>query len=88
MITLAPNLTSGNLTISFSDSVRADYYSFSITNSLGQIVRQEYFAFNNKVADIETPELEAGLYKIHYNTPFGTLTKKSVKTGDWEAHYL
>jgi hypothetical protein len=81
-IMLAPNPTSGKLTISFSGSVQQDFNSFSITNSLGQIVKQADLTFNNNSADIETSELESGLYQIHFKTQFGTLTKKFVKTSD------
>lgn len=80
--TLFPNPTSGNLNISLPSSVSADFNTFSITNNLGQIVRQEDVAFSTNSADIGTSDLAPGLYQLHFTTKYGALTKKFVKTGD------
>jgi hypothetical protein len=79
-INLAPNPTSGHLNISFSDSVPADMTSFFVTNSLGQVVQQADLKLHGNYAEIETSDLESGLYQIHIRTSFGTVSKKFVRT--------
>jgi hypothetical protein len=81
-ISLFPNPTSGNLNISFSGLVPADIRAFIITNNLGQIARQENMQLINNAADISTSGLDAGLYQIRFDSRFGTVTKKFVKTAD------
>jgi hypothetical protein len=77
-INLFPNPTSGNLSISgFSGS---DISSFCISNCLGQNVLNGDFIQKNNLFNIETSELESGLYQIHLKTPYGIVTKKFVKT--------
>jgi hypothetical protein len=77
-ISLFPNPTSGNLSISgFSGS---GISSFSISNCLGQIIQSGDIIQKNNLINVETSELESGLYQIHLKTPYGIVTKKFVKT--------
>jgi hypothetical protein len=77
-ITLFPNPTSGNLNISFPSQV--DIKTFNISNSFGQIVREEEIEIKNSSCNILTFDLKSGLYQIHFKTQFGIVTKKFVKT--------
>jgi hypothetical protein len=79
-ITLAPNPTSGNLRISFSDQISPDFNSFSIINSLGQTIHKADLISNT--VDIGISNLTPGLYEIHFKSNFSTVTKKFVKTSD------
>jgi hypothetical protein len=79
-ITLAPNPTSGNLKISFYGQTTTDFNSFSIFNSLGQIMRADQLTGTS--VDISTSDLGPGLYEIHFKSQFGTVTKKFVRTSD------
>jgi hypothetical protein len=77
-ISLFPNPTSGNLSISgFGGS---DISNFSISNCLGQNVHNGDIIQKNNLINIETSELESGLYQIHLKTQYGIVTKKFVKT--------
>ncbi|MFO0357511.1 MAG: T9SS type A sorting domain-containing protein [Sphingobacteriaceae bacterium] len=75
-INLYPNPTSYNLNISFTQGVS----QVSITNSLGQIIRQQDLDPKINQITLQTSDLSSGLYQIHFKTSFGTVTKKFVKT--------
>jgi len=77
-ISLFPNPTSGNLSISGLSG--ADISNFYITNSFGQIIRKGNIIQKNNLINVETSELESGLYQIHLKTQYGIVTKKFVKT--------
>jgi hypothetical protein len=79
-IRLAPNPTNGHLRISFIGSTLAEISSFFITNNLGQVVRHEGLDYNGISADIDTSDLEPGLYQIHFRTSLQTVSKKFVRT--------
>jgi hypothetical protein len=75
-INLFPNPTSDNINISFVQGVS----QIIITNSLGQIIRQQDLDLKNNQIILQTSDLNNGLYQIHFKTSFGTVTKKFVKT--------
>jgi len=77
-ITLFPNPTTGNLSI--SAFIGSDNTTFSINNCLGQNVLNGHIIQKNNLINIETSELESGLYQIHLKTQYGIVTKKFVKT--------
>ncbi|MBK7818290.1 MAG: T9SS type A sorting domain-containing protein [Sphingobacteriaceae bacterium] len=51
-----------------------------MTNSLGQVIRQQDLDPKNNQIILQTSDLSNGLYQIHFKTSFGTVTKKFVKT--------
>jgi len=77
-ISIFPNPTSGNLNISFPS--QTDIKIYSISNSLGQIIREDEIEIKNSTCSILTSDLKNGLYQIHFKTQFGIVTKKFVKT--------
>jgi len=77
-IILFPNPTSGNLNISFPS--QTDIETYSISNSLGQILREDKIEIINSSYNVLTSDLKNGLYQIHFKTQFGIVTKKFVKT--------
>ena len=79
-IHLFPNPASEHITISFSDSGPAEIHAFRITNTLGQIVRQENFEGIRSSVDIKVSDLSPGLYQIYFKSQYGTVTTKFVKT--------
>jgi hypothetical protein len=81
-ITLFPNPTSGNLNIFFSGSVPADIRTFSVFNNLGQLIKKENIELHRTPVDIGTSDLSPGLYQIRFDTRFGAVTKKFVKSRD------
>jgi hypothetical protein len=81
-IKLFPNPTSGNLNISFFGSVPADIRTYSLTDNLGRLIKMGTFGPSNSSVDIETSNLPPGLYQIRFDTRYGPVTKKLVKTTD------
>ena len=77
-ISIFPNPTSGNLNISFPS--QTDIKTYIISNSLGQIIREEEIEIKNSTCNVSTSDLKNGLYQIHFKIQFGILTKKFVKT--------
>lgn len=77
-INLFPNPTSDKLNISFP--AQADIKTYSISNSLGQIFREDEIEIKNSTCNVLTSDLKNGLYQIHFKTQFGIVTKKFVKT--------
>ncbi len=77
-ISLFPIPTSDNLNISFPSQL--DIQNFNISNSLGQIIREEEIEIKNASYNIQTSDLKNGIYQIHFKTQFGVVTKKFVKT--------
>lgn len=77
-INLFPNPTSDNLNISFP--AKADIKTYSISNSLGQIFREDEIEIKNSTCTVLTSDIKNGLYQIHFKTQFGIVTKKFVKT--------
>ena len=78
-ISLFPNPTSGNLSVSFSGSVPTDITSYSIIDNLGQVIREEEIDLKKSSFIVSTSDLVNGLYQIHFKTQFGIVTKKFVK---------
>ena len=78
-ISLFPNPTSGNLSISFSGSVPTDITKYSIIDNLGQVIREEEIDLKKTTFIVSTSDLVNGLYQIHFKTSFGSVTKKFVK---------
>jgi hypothetical protein len=75
-ISLFPNPTSNNLNISFVQGVSL----VSISDNLGQVIRQQTLDLKNNQIILQTSDLSNGLYQIHFKTSIGTVTKKFVKT--------
>jgi hypothetical protein len=79
-INLFPNPTSNNLFISIPNSFTQDLKGLYITNSLGQIIREQDFNSKSNSFSIKTSDISSGLYQIHFKTTIGTVTKKFIKT--------
>jgi hypothetical protein len=76
LLQVFPNPTNDNLNISSVQGIS----EISISNSLGQIIRQQDLDSKNNQTILQTTDLSCGLYQIHFKTSFGTVTKKFVKT--------
>lgn len=77
-ITLFPNPTSDNITISVSSTI-PDFSGFSIFNNLGQRIREGYIVLKDKSFTLQTSDLDPGIYQVHFKTPSGKVTKQFVK---------
>ncbi|MDO8998448.1 MAG: T9SS type A sorting domain-containing protein [Bacteroidota bacterium] len=76
---LFPNPSNDRLNISFSSIVDVTDGQITITNNLGQLIRQETVEFKINTATIDTKNLDEGIYQIHIRTKVGTATKQFTK---------
>jgi hypothetical protein len=78
LVSIFPNPASENLSITFQGPGPSGVESYCITDNLGRNVREEHLQGGS--FSIQTSALPSGFYQIHLKTPFGTVTKKFLKS--------
>jgi hypothetical protein len=76
-LSIFPNPAAENLTVSSPGSSFSGFMGYSLTNYLGQNIREEDVQGNS--FSVPIANLTPGLYQIHIKTQYGSVTKKFVK---------